>query len=349
MRPREAGDREVERRAHERGPPATAGVVAQHHDEHADEHQAAALARGRSAVHHDALGGEGVGHHPVEQVARLLPVVEAERELLQVRVERGAQVVDHALADVDREVVRRRAVTTPRARVSTTIAAAAAARRPSGRRAGRAQGREEPGQRAASPRTTSRTRPAAAASARSRAMPSEGEPDARAEARRGAAAGSRATRSRRGAAAARSWRPLIVRRDAARAGSGSRTDAQGRASRRRGAALTGTQLVAAAASPAGGRRRASPDHAHAERLARRSARWPSPRDRSRRPRARSVPAGTSPASGDDRERRAPSRCPRADEHAYARRSTAPSGRAWPPVTQPQRGSAAGRRRGSRSR
>ena len=46
-----------------------------------------------------------VGHHAEQQVAGLLLVVELQRQLLEVGVELGAQVVDHALADVDRQVV----------------------------------------------------------------------------------------------------------------------------------------------------------------------------------------------------------------------------------------------------
>jgi hypothetical protein len=97
-------DREIERRAHHEGHAGQHRVVAHHDHEHPDEHQRRADQR-KGPVHHDALDRVGVGHHPEEQVAGLLLVVEPERELLQVGPDRDAQVVDHPLAHVDREVV----------------------------------------------------------------------------------------------------------------------------------------------------------------------------------------------------------------------------------------------------
>ena len=93
-----------QRRAHRQGEQGEAGVQRSMTDGH-PERAAAAVDRGEQAVHGEGLQREGVGGHPVEEVAHSAAAVKGEREPVEVGVEIAAQIAHHALADADGRAV----------------------------------------------------------------------------------------------------------------------------------------------------------------------------------------------------------------------------------------------------
>ena len=75
-----------------------------HHQQHPDQHHQRLHDR-QQPVHHHGLHREAVRGDAHHQVADLLPAVEGQRQALQMRIEPGAQIVDHALAEADREPI----------------------------------------------------------------------------------------------------------------------------------------------------------------------------------------------------------------------------------------------------
>ena len=204
----------------------------------------------QEAVHHHRLDREGVGHHAEQQVAGLLLVVELERELLQVRVELDAQVVHHALADVDRQVVGGHRRGAERGRDHDDRERRRAPGAPSARDAGQERQRAAAAAARRAP-CPARSRAAPASAARG-AMPSSVKRDRRPPCARGAARRYRSTRRPRGIGC---QRPAA----AGAAPCGSRPQDLGRAHDRHAQALGGAQDAGqhGAAAGAGARRRAA--------------------------------------------------------------------------------------------
>ena len=100
----EPRDDDEERGAHREGQQSQRRVEPDHDAAHSDQ-QHRRRHRGKQAVHGQGLEREGVRGDAVEQVADARAPVEGERQPVQVRVQVAAQVVHHALTDLDRRVV----------------------------------------------------------------------------------------------------------------------------------------------------------------------------------------------------------------------------------------------------